>query len=58
MNEELYVFIIVEDIVNRVEVKMVKAMEEVKKFFVFVVSMVDIGIFILCLFILKKYKNG
>lgn len=58
MNEELYVFIIVEDIVNRVEVKMVKAMEEVKKFFVFVVSMVDIGIFILGLFILKKYKNG
>lgn len=39
LNEELHVLITVEDTVNRAEVKMAKAMEEVKKLLVPAVSM-------------------
>lgn len=58
LNEELHVLITVEDTVNRAEVKMAKAMEEVKKLLVPAVSMADIGIPTLRSFISKKHKNG
>lgn len=58
LNEELHVLITVEDTVNRAEVKMAKAMEEVKKLLVPAVSMADIGISTLRSFISKKHKNG
>lgn len=58
LNEELHVLITVEDTVNRAEVKMAKAMEEVKKLLVPAVSMADNGIPTLRSFISKKHKNG
>lgn len=58
MNEELHVLITVEDTVNRAEVKMAKAMEEVKKLLVPAVSMADIGIPTLRSFIATKHKKS